>query len=153
MSDARENLEAMSSDYVDVLSEGAAILAGDVIASQSFDLLDQTLLSSYLGSYPNVKKGVNVLGPGVLGAIVFQMTDNSVVEGIAVGHGLTTVRRAVDEGLNYLGVGTSTSEQMSGNALPPASADSLAGRRLAEPGINAAADTAGNRSAEETVTV
>lgn len=150
MADARENVTEMASDYIDVTSEAASILAGDVVASQAFDMLDEQVLSSQLSNYPTVRKGINVLGPGAVGVAVFSMTDNSVLQGIAIGHGLTTVRRAVEEGLDYVGATGGGSDSSTSGRLP-ASADSLSGRRLAEPGMNAAATTTGADSGGTTM--
>jgi len=137
------DLEDAASDYVDVTSEAAAILAGDVVASQAFDMLDEEVLQDQLGEYPNVRKGVNILGPGVVGVAVYTMADNEVLKGIAVGHGLTTVRRAVDEGMDYLKDDSGGDSSTEGYTALPSGNDSLSGRRLAEPGMNAAASASG----------
>jgi len=139
----------MAGDYIDVTSQAASILAGDVIASQAFSMLDQKVLSKQLSGSPTIRKAVNVLGPGAVGVAVFTYSDNAILKGIAIGHGLTTVRRAVEEGLGYLGVsGESGGEEMSGR-LPPSY--SLKGRRLAAPGMNAAATASGAGQTGQTV--
>jgi len=89
-----------------------------------------------------------VLGPGAVGVAVFTYSDNAILKGIAIGHGLTTVRRAVEEGLGYLGVSGESGGEMSGR-LPPSS--SLKGRRLAAPGMNAAATASGAGQTGQTV--
>lgn len=139
---SRENLP--TDEYIDLASEAAAIAAGDVIATQIFNKLDEQVLSENFEEDSAVRQGVNVLGPGLVGALVFTMSDNEIVERVAVGHALTTVRRAVDEGMSLLtddddGSGSSSDSETSGY-LPSAS-QSLEGRMLSEPGANAAATT------------
>jgi hypothetical protein len=139
----------MAGDYIDVTSEAASILAGDVVASQAFDMLDKEVLRKELSNHPKVRKGINILGPGAIGVAVFSFADNDILKGIAIGHGLTTVRRAVEEGLDYLAASENGGSETSGR-LPPSS-PSLKGRRLAAPGMNAAATASGAGQEGQTI--
>ena len=96
----RENLP--TDEYIDLASEAAAIAAGDVVATQVFDYVDEAVLAGQFDEGSAVRKGVNILGPGLVGALVFTMSDNQIVERVAVGHALTTVRRGIDEGMSLV---------------------------------------------------
>ncbi|AFJ21499.1 gp44 [Salisaeta icosahedral phage 1] len=142
MNDAQD----YANQYVDVLSQGASILAGDIIAEQIVSTVDTRLLA---GQSSTVRKGVKIAAPAALGVVLYNATDNKILQGVAVGHGLTSVRFLVKEGLNMLsskansgtttgGSGDSSQSGVQGGVmqtLQGRSGRALADGRAALPGV------------------
>lgn len=146
----RENLP--TDEYIDLASEAAAIAAGDVVATQVFDYVDENVLAGQFDEGSAVRKGVNILGPGLVGALVFTMSDNQIVERVAVGHALTTVRRGIDEGMSLVtGNNTQSDTGTSGTKMIPSASESLQGRMLTEAGTNAAVAAGGTGGSSQTM--
>lgn len=149
MSDRKNQLEEAASDYIDVLTQGGAILGGDIVATQVFDMLDEQVL---MNQNQTIRDVVNLVGPAALGVFVFNMTDSEVWQGVGVGHGLTSVRRIVDRGLGML-TGQNGGDSETSGYLPSPSGDGMSGRFLTEANASPTATAAsGTVPQGETVT-
>jgi hypothetical protein len=143
----RENLP--TDEYIDLASEAAAIAAGDVVATQVFDYVDKNVLAENFDKDSSVRKGVRILGPSLVGALVFSMSDNQIVERVAVGHALVTVREGIDEIMPDTNSGSDTGT--SGTKMIGSTSESLQGRMLTEPGANAAVAAGGTGGSSQTM--
>jgi len=79
-------------------------------------------------------------------------SDNQIVERVAVGHALTTVRRGIDEGMSLVtGNNTQSDTGTSGTKMIPSASESLQGRMLTEAGKNAAVAAGGTGGSSQTM--
>ena len=90
--DIRENATAVGGEFVDVVSDGASILAGDMLATAIFGTIEKQALQE---QSKTVRNAVNIFGPGLAGVLVFNLSDSPMVKNVAVGHGLTAARGMV----------------------------------------------------------
>ena len=95
--DIRENATAVGGEFVDVVSDGASILAGDMLATAIFGTIEKQALQDQSDT---VRNAVNIFGPGLAGVLVFNLSDSPMVKNVAVGHGLTAARGIVKLGID-----------------------------------------------------